>query len=150
MENNPEKLLHGSIGSVKYACTMEWRNGIFITDEPPSSGGRDAGPDPYTLLLSSLASCTLITLRMYIDRKGWNVANIAIDISLCHNKKEDNTITTVINKAIRFSQPITGEQSDRLVHIADACPISKILEGEIKTRTFIQNHPEIEPNWISE
>ena len=69
MEYKLEKPVHGSIGLTKYQCTIEWRNGQFIVDEPKNAGGRDTGPDPFTLLLSSLASCTLITLRMYIHRK---------------------------------------------------------------------------------
>ena len=73
MKYQLEKPVQGSIAKKKYQCTIEWRNGKFIADEPPSIGGEDSGPDPYTLLLSSLASCKLITLRMYIDRKGWEL-----------------------------------------------------------------------------
>src|SRR4051812_34712458 len=102
-----EKPLHGSIGIVKYTCTIEWRNGTFIADEPASLGGQNSGPDPYELLLASLASCTLITLRMYIDRKGWAITDIAVDVNLFQNKREDNTTTTVIDTDIRFLQPVT-------------------------------------------
>ena len=69
MKYKLEKPVQGTIGNEKYQCTIEWRNGKFISDEPETIGGKDSGPDPYTLLLSSLASCKLITLRMYIDRK---------------------------------------------------------------------------------
>lgn len=82
-----EKPVHGSIGLEKYQCTIEWRNGKFISDEPQSSGGKDMGPDPYTLLLSSLASCTLVTLRMYIDRKGWNIPSISVNVNMYSEKK---------------------------------------------------------------
>lgn len=56
MKYKLEKPIHGEIGTTKYRCTMQWRNGTFIADEPVSSGGADEGPDPFSLLLSSLAS----------------------------------------------------------------------------------------------
>jgi putative redox protein len=65
-----EKPIVASIGIEKFKVSIEWRNGKIIADEPEEIGGKDLGPDPYTLLLASLASCTLSTLRIYIDRKG--------------------------------------------------------------------------------
>ena len=138
-----EKPVHGNIGTTKYACTIEWRNGTFIADEPPSSGGQDTGPDPYTLLLSTLASCTLVTLRMYIDRKGWDISNIAVDVNMFQTKKE-SSIITVIDRDIKFLQPVTDEQRNRLNEIAQSCPISKILQGEINVRTYVYNDSETE------
>ena len=82
--------IHGTIGDIKYQCTVEWRNGQFIADEPVTTGGNDTGPDPYTLLLSSLASCTLITLRMYIDRKQWHIPEIAVNVNMYQEKVKEN------------------------------------------------------------
>lgn len=138
-----EEPVHGNIGTTKYACTIQWNNGTFISDEPPSSGGQDTGPDPYTLLLSSIASCTLITLRMYIDRKGWDISDIAVNVNMYQTKNEEKVIT-VIDMDVKFLQPVTDEQRNRLTEIAQACPISKILEGEIKLRTFTYNDSETE------
>lgn len=131
-----EKPVHGSIGLEKYQCTIEWRNGEFISDEPETSGGKDLGPDPYSLLLSSLAACTLVTLRMYIDRKGWNIPTIILNVNMYSEKKEDK-ITTVIDRDIIFSADTPEEQKTRLQEIASACPISKILQNDVKVRTFI-------------
>ncbi|HEY4936924.1 MAG TPA: (4Fe-4S)-binding protein [Puia sp.] len=131
-----EKPVHGSIGLEKYQCSIEWRNGKFISDEPQSSGGKDLGPDPHTLLLSSLASCTLVTLRMYIDRKGWNIPTISVNVNL-YNEKKDDKITTIIDRDIVFSADTPEEQKTRLQEIAAGCPISKILENDIKVRTFV-------------
>ncbi|WP_428330022.1 (4Fe-4S)-binding protein [Mucilaginibacter sp.] len=123
------------IGTEKYKCTVEWRNGKFISDEPEVLGGKDLGPDPYTLFISSLAACTLATLRMYIDRKGWDIPNIAIAVNLYFKLEEDKKIT-VIDRDLNFLSPVTDEQRERLIQIAQACPISKIMEGEIQIRTF--------------
>ena len=96
MKYKLDKPVQGSIGNEKYQCIIEWRNGKFIADEPESIGGKDTGPDPYTLLLSSLASCKLITLRMYIDRKGWEIERIAINVNL-YQETKDNVTNTVID-----------------------------------------------------
>lgn len=131
-----EKPVHGTAGVEKYQCTIEWRNGKFIADEPVSSGGKDLGPDPYTLFLSSIVSCTLITLRMYIDRKGWGIPSIAVSANMYRETKNEENIT-VIDRDILFLSPVDEEQKLRLQEIASNCPISKILESEIKVRTFV-------------
>src|ERR1022692_350458 len=82
MEYLLEQPVHGNIGKEKYKMTIAWRNGTFLSDEPEKSGGKDLGPDPYTLLLGSLASCTLATLRMYIDRKGWDIADMEVNVNM--------------------------------------------------------------------
>jgi putative redox protein len=138
-----EKPIEGSIGMQKYACTIEWRNGKIIADEPVKSGGADTGPDPYTLLLSSLAACTLITLRLYIDRKEWDIANIGVQVNMYQTKKEEKLIT-VIDRDIHFLQEVTGEQRAKLTEIAEACPVSKILQGDILVRTFAYNTSDTE------
>ena len=127
--------IHGTIGDTKYQCTVEWRNGKFIADEPAELGGADTGPDPYTLLLSSLASCSLITMRMYIDRKQWNIPEIKVNVNMYQDKVRE-AMTTVIDQDIIFPDNIEEEQRTRLIEIAKQCPISKILEGEIKLRIF--------------
>jgi putative redox protein len=136
MEYKFEKPLKGTIGEEKYKCTIEWRNGKIISDEPESSGGNDTGPDPYSLLLSSLAACTLITLRMYIDHKGWEVPEVFVNVNMYSEIQNDKNIT-VIDRDISFSRNLPAEQELRLQEIAKHCPISKILEGEIKVRSFV-------------
>ncbi|HMO61227.1 MAG TPA: (4Fe-4S)-binding protein [Ferruginibacter sp.] len=137
MKYKLEQPVQGNIGTVKYQCSIQWRNGQFICDEPESAGGSDTGPDPFTLLLASLASCTLITLRMYIDRKGWDIPHLAVNANLYQEIKEQKLIST-IDRDIIFTTPVPDEQRLRLQEIAKACPISKLLENEVKVRTFIQ------------
>jgi putative redox protein len=133
-----EKPIHGTIGDKKYQCTITWRNGTFIGDEPQSSGGGDIGPDPYSLFLSSVASCTLVTLRMYIDRKEWSIHEIAVETNMFQTHVDGKLITTV-DRDIRFGDQVTDEQRERLLEIAQACPMSKLLEGETRIRTYAYN-----------
>ena len=145
MQYKLEKPVHGTIGTEKYKCTVEWRNGKFIADEPTTTGGKDEGPDPFTLLLSSVATCTLITLRMYIDRKGWDIPAIAVNTNLFQTKQGDK-LTTFIDRDISFISAVSPEQKDRLLQIAQACPISKLMEGEVKIRSFVYHEEEVDKN----
>jgi putative redox protein len=132
-----------NIGTEKYKCTVQWRHGEFIADEPESTGGKDKGPDPLTLLLSSLATCTLATLRMYIDRKGWDIPKIAVSVNMYHEIREGKNVS-IIDRDLNFLSPVTDEQRERLIQIAKICPLSKILEGEINIRTFAYSNTETE------
>lgn len=140
-----DKSVSGTIGTEKYQCTIEWRNGKFIADEPEKTGGKDLGPDPHTLFLSSLISCTLVTLRMYIDRKGWDVPVISIKANLFQTTQEDK-LTTFVDRDIHFPGPQTldPEKKDRLLEIAQHCPISKMLEGDVKIRSYVYHEEDVE------
>ena len=122
-----------TIGTVKYKCTVQWLHGKFIMDEPAKNGGNDLGPDPYTLLLSSLGACTITTLRMYIDRKGWDIPEIKVSVNMYQTVSE--TLTTTIIRDIHFAASVPTEQKDRLLLIAKKCPVSKILENNIIINT---------------
>ena len=130
-----EKNIEGQIGTQKYLCTINWRNGQMIMDEPESIEGKDLGPDPYTTLLASLAGCTLSTLRMYIDQKGWDIPEIKISLNL---SQENNTdLETIITRDITFSNIVDEETKKRLLIIAEKCPVSKILKNKITIPTTI-------------
>ena len=144
MKYKLEQPVYGSIGTIKYQCDVQWRNGKFIADEPVKTGGQDTGPDPFTLLLSSLATCTLITLRMYIDRKGWDIPNIAIKANMFQTNLGE-TMNYFLDRDISFPGcTLETEQKTRLAEIAHHCPISKILEGNTKVRTFVYHEESID------
>lgn len=136
MKYKLDKPVHAVIGTERYQCSIEWRNGKFIADEPLSGGGKDLGPDPYTLLLSSVASCVLVTLRMYIDRKNWDIRSVTVNVNM-YQELVNNVPTTVVDRDLILGDNVPDEQKTKLQEIAHHCPISKILEGNIKIRTFI-------------
>jgi putative redox protein len=140
-----DKNIEGEIGTQKYLCTIFWRNGQLLMDEPESLGGNDLGPDPFSTFLASLAGCTLSTLRMYIDRKGWNIPEIKISLNLYQDssrkgeqaKQTNEELETTISRTVSFSGNVSDEQKERLLVIADKCPISKLLKGTITINTIL-------------
>ncbi|EHQ28618.1 OsmC family protein [Mucilaginibacter paludis] len=113
-----------------YQTTIRSADHVIIADEPESAMGTDTGMNPYSLLLASLGSCTAITLRMYIDRKMWIVDEILVQLELY---KTD--AGTLIDRKLIFKGDINDEQHQKLINIANVCPIHKILTGDIKVVT---------------
>ena len=135
MEKLLEQDIVGQIGSQKYLCTISWRNGTLLMDEPENVGGQNIGPDPFSTFLASLASCTLSTLRMYIDRKGWDIPEISISLNL--TQENAGEIVTTISREITFSTAVSEEIKARLLIIAEKCPVSKIVKNQVLINTTL-------------
>ena len=104
------------------------RNGPheLTADEPEALGGRGSGSSPYQLLLSALGACTAATLRMYAERKGWELGTIQVDLEL-HKPTEDATGT--IARAVSFSAELSDEQRAKLAAIAEKTPVTRTLKA---------------------
>lgn len=131
---NPVK---GNISEQKYKTSIVWRNGVFIADEPEKLGGQDLGPDPYTLLLSSLITCTLVTLKMYVDHKGHDISEIEVEANMYY-RIEKNEVKTYIERRIQFGKELDEELNKRLLKVADQCPVSKMLKQGANVSTMIE------------
>jgi putative redox protein len=114
----------------------------LTVDEPTSAGGNDAGPDPYEFLLMALGACTAMTLRMYADRKGWPLARVQVRLS--HRKIHAKDCTDCetsegrldeISRTITLEGALGDDQRQRLLEIANRCPVHRTLSSEIKLRT---------------
>lgn len=114
----------------------------ILADEPKDKGGDNLGPNPYDLLLASLAACKVITVHMYAERKGWPVEKV--NISLSHQKidaadcddcaTESGKVDEILCD-ISFEGDLDDEQRERLAQIADRCPVHRTLSSETKIRT---------------
>lgn len=107
---------------------------IVTADEPKDKGGQDKGFSPKELLVSALAACTSATVRMYCTRKEWDLKNIYIENELIEEEGK-----TIFNRKLRFEGNLDEAQRNRLLSVANACPIHKILTHTITIDTAIIN-----------
>ena len=116
-------------GKLKEAYTVETSSRLhyLLADQSTSDGGLDLGPTPTELLLTSLISCKLITMKMYAKRKNWDLQNVFIELQLIDNKDKAQ-----INKTVQFEGSLSEEQRQRLILISERCPIVKMLKNSIE------------------
>ena len=124
-----------SIKKELYRIEIESPTGnVVIADEPLESGGKDLGFSPKELLISALAACTSATLRMYADRKGWELEEVRMEIELVSDKESKKTL---LKSEIQLFGDLDEEQRARLLEIANACPVHKILTNPIEINTEV-------------
>jgi putative redox protein len=131
-------------GSGTYTQQITAGNHQFVADEPRPVGD-DAGPTPYDLLLAALGSCTSMTVRMYADRKGWPLERVRVTLrhSRIHAQDCADCETTKgwidhIDRDIEFTGNLDDVQRQRLLDIADRCPVHQTLTSEVRISTSLQ------------
>lgn len=118
-----------------YRIQIESPSGnVVISDEPLEMGGGDLGFSPTELLASSLAACTSATLRMYADKKGWDLKEVKLEIDLDWDDKANKT---VISRKIQLLGSLDENQRERLFKVANACPVHKMLTNPIEINTEV-------------
>ena len=117
-------MVQSEIGATPFRVTHNNGRHVFYGDEPANLGGGDTAPMPDELLEAALATCTLVTLRMYTTHKQWQVGTIQVEVAL-----ERTPERTTITRSLQFQQPLEPSQLERLIQVAKACPVSKTLAG---------------------
>jgi putative redox protein len=98
----------------------------FLADEPPEVGGLGSGPTPYDLLAAGLGACTAMTLRMYARRKKLPLDHVTVTVG--HSRRRGTEPADLFTRRLLLTGDLTGEQQQRLVEIADRCPVHRTLE----------------------
>lgn len=114
----------------------------LVADEPVAAGGNDRGPGPYELLLMALGACTSMTLRLYADRKRWPLERVSVRLHHAKIHAEDcadcetkQGMLDRIERVIELEGALDPAQRQRLLEIADMCPVHRTLTSEIKIET---------------
>lgn len=121
------------IADVDYVVSLSTATNTWQADEPVDVGGGDTGPSPTELLLSSLGACTSITLKMYAKRKGWPLDEVKVQLAFNPNGKPEDG--NQITRQVTLIGALDDAQRARLLQVANACPIHKVLTGTIHIDT---------------
>ena len=137
---------------VRYAQTIFAGPHLLRGDEPVDVGGSDTGPNPYDFLLAALGSCASITVRMYADRKQWPLEGVHIELSYGGAHAEDAAacetgtgMITGIEMEISFVGDLSDQQRQRLLEIANRCPVHRTLTSRIQIRGTLAETARAKP-----
>lgn len=129
------KTVSATIDTQLYKTELQAKNHIIISDEPETVGGQNLGLTPTELLESALASCSAMTIRMYANKKGWDVKKVIVNVGF---KRNITTQTVTFKKDIELIGNLDNEQRQRLLEMGANCPIEKMLKGTIKVESHLK------------
>lgn len=104
---------------------VEIEGHTVLLDEPVDAGGTDTAPSPTRLLTASLAACTAMTIRLYAERKEWDVDGLVVDAEFGGSPRAGETAR--FDVAVTLPEGLTDEQRERIMVIAGKCPVHRIL-----------------------
>jgi len=147
-ETAPKKIVHIHLpNNEPFKTTLTAGKHQLIADEPNHvEGGQNLGPDPYDLLLMALGSCTVMTMKMYAERKKWELDDIYIElrhhknhIDDCANCDNPNSKIDFIEKEIIIKGELTETQREKLLDISKKCPVHRTLLFETRIESTLSN-----------
>ena len=127
------------VGPAGFRTDIQARAHTLVADEPVPLGGTDLGPTPYEVLLGALSGCMAMTLRMYADRKKWPLESVVVRLRTartherdCENCEKEKVGVGRIERRVELGGTLSDEQRQRLMEIADRCPVKQSLERGIQ------------------
>jgi len=147
LDTKGEQLVaHLNLVEDNFTTSIQTKKHNFIADEPASIGGDDFGPSPYDYLSAGLAACTVMTLKMYAQRKKWDLQEVYAYITYSKKHSDDLMLDvetpSSINhllKRLKFVGNLDEKQKTRLKEIASRCPVHKTLQSEVIIETELIN-----------
>jgi len=127
-----EAKLHRANGAL---TTLSNGRHVWNADVDESLGSHDLAPDPHDLLDSSLAACTTLTLELYIRRRQMAVTDLRVTVDHVEDKDENGTVRYQMQRRIFIEGDLPEADRQRLLDIANKCPIHKLLSGQISIQS---------------
>ncbi len=145
LDTKGEQLVaHLSLVEDKFTTSIQTKKHNFIGDEPESVGGDDFGPSPYDFLSAALASCTVMTLKMYAERKKWDLQEVYAYITYSKKHSDDLMLDLDepkridhLQKRLKFVGDLDDTQKAKLKEIASKCPVHRTLLSETIIKTEV-------------
>ncbi|WP_417213150.1 alpha/beta fold hydrolase [Bizionia sp.] len=133
---------HLNLEEDHFTTSIQTKRHSFIADEPESVGGHDFGPSPYDYLSAGLAACTVMTLKLYAERKKWDLQEVYAYITYSKKHSDDLMLDIEkpkridhLQKRLKFVGNLDEDQKNRLKEIASKCPVHKTLQSEVIIET---------------
>lgn len=125
-----------------FTTNVQIGNHSIVADEPADVGGNDFGPTPYDLVAAGLATCTAMTMKMYAARKKWDLQEVSVHVNHeknhcldCENVGTTDAMIDHFERIIEIKGDLDEKQRERLLWIANKCPVHKTLLGDVEIRT---------------
>ncbi|HRL02509.1 MAG TPA: OsmC family protein [Vitreoscilla sp.] len=129
---------HAKSTKQKYIVDLSNEAGhVWHVDEPVAKGGGDTAPNPMEVVLSALGACTTVTLQMYADHKGWDLQSVKVDLVLDPEEPKAGEARQIVRQ-VQVTGNLDEAQKERLLKVAESCPVHKLLAGEISIQTALQ------------
>ena len=134
-----------NLGEKGFTTQLRAGRHYFTSDEPESVGGNDFGPTPYDFLSAALASCTSMTIQMYVRRKKWPLVNVETHVNHnkthaedCNNCERNTSKIDIFEREIILEGNLDEDQQKKVLEIADKCPVHRTLHNKIEIYTRLE------------
>lgn len=135
VQTGPEKVLVQETGAGVFQVRADAAGTTFLIDEPVALGGLGSGPNPYDLLSAALAACTVMTIRLYVDRKHWPVDHVAVRVG---HQRKTYSARDRFDRELMIEGVLDDAQRARLLEIANGCPVHLTLSRGADVHTALR------------